>query len=410
MKERNYKQIISFTLFGFLIAILLFFGFLKLKVITVYPFSDRGFNYSLPQNATSSLIEGDFSIFWEALDLVKSKYYNPEIFKDEKVIYGAINGALQSLDDPYTVFLDEEDSKKFNEDLGGSFGGIGAEIGMKNNQILIIAPLKGAPAEKIGLKAGDQIIKINETSTLNMSVDKAVKLIRGTPGTIVKLTIFRDEWNSTKEFTIKREIIKIPTMEWKILDGNIAYVKMFNFYSNATVDFYNMMVKDVIPKAPRGLILDLRNNPGGFLDVAQNISGWFLKKGDVFVLEKVRSGETKKLYAYGNEALSRIPTVLIVNSGSASASEILAGALRDNRGIKIVGEQTFGKGSVQELNNLRNGSSLKITIAEWLTPKGEKINKIGLKPDFEIKAKEGDKTDVQLEKAIEVLKSIIKSK
>jgi carboxyl-terminal processing protease len=363
------------------------------------------------ENSTSTLLQGDFSLFWKSLEIVKRRYYDPSQFNDEKIIYGAINGALSSLGDPYTVFFSPEDSKKFNEDLTGSFGGIGAEIGMKNNQIVIVTPLKGAPAERAGLKPGDKIIKINDTFTLNMTVDQAVKMIRGEPGTEVTLEIFREEWNSTKTFTIKREIINIPTLDWKILNTTsskrIAYVQLYNFYAQAPSEFYKAGLA-ILTQNPDGMILDLRNNPGGYLDVAQEIAGWFLKRGDLFVVEKGRDNYTQKLYALGNQVFSRMPIVVLVNSGTASASEILAGALRDNRGVQIVGEQTFGKGSVQELVNLPNGSTLKITIAEWLTPKETVINKVGIKPDFEVKPTEEDikeKRDPQLEKALEIIQN-----
>jgi carboxyl-terminal processing protease len=363
------------------------------------------------ENSTSTLLQGDFSLFWKSLEIVKRRYYDPSQFNDEKIIYGAINGALSSLGDPYTVFFSPEDSKKFNEDLTGSFGGIGAEIGMKNNQIVIVTPLKGAPAERAGLKPGDKIIKINDTFTLNMTVDQAVKMIRGEPGTEVTLEIFREEWNSTKTFTIKREIINIPTLDWKILNTTsskrIAYVQLYNFYAQAPSEFYKAGLA-ILTQNPDGMILDLRNNPGGYLDVAQEIAGWFLKRGDLFVVEKGRDNYTQKLYALGNQVFSRMPIVVLVNSGTASASEILAGALRDNRGVQIVGEQTFGKGSVQELVNLPNGSTLKITIAEWFTPKETVINKVGIKPDFEVKPTEEDikeKRDPQLEKALEIIQN-----
>jgi len=364
------------------------------------------FFYTLPAKAQNSeLLKADFSLFWDALKVVKDKYYNPQVVNDQNIIYGAINGALGSLNDPYTVFFNPEESKKFNQDLSGSFGGIGAELGMKNNQLVIIAPLKNTPAEKAGLKAGDQIVKINDSFTTNITVDQAVKLIRGEVGTKVSLDILRNGWETPKTFTIVRELIKIPTLDWKMLNNNIAYVALYNFYSNASNDFFDAMFQ-ILLKNPKGLVLDLRNNPGGFLDIATNIAGWFVERGKVVVIEKGRNNYTQKLYAFGNEALLNVPTVVLVNNGTASAAEILAGALRDIRKIKIVGEQTFGKGSVQEIENLAGGASLKITIAEWLTPNGNVINKTGLKPDYEVKIDEKDvknNKDPQLEKAVEVL-------
>jgi len=398
------KNKILFALLGILLA-----GVIFLVGINIGQNSKINFFYTLPVNAQNAeLLKADFSLFWDALKVVKDKYYNPQAINDQNLVYGAINGALSSLNDPYTVFFNPDESKKFNEDLSGSFGGIGAELGMKNNQLVIIAPLKNTPAERSGLKAGDQIMKINNDFTTNITVDQAVKLIRGEIGTKVSLDIMRSGWEVPKTFTITRELIKIPTLDWKMLDGNIAYVALYNFYSNAPNDFYNAMLQ-ILPKNPKGLILDLRNNPGGFLDAATNIAGWFVKRGETVVIERGKNNNTQRLYAFGNEALLNLPTVVLVNGGTASAAEILAGALRDDRQIKLVGEQTFGKGSVQEIENLPMGSSLKVTIAEWLTPYGNTINKTGLKPDYEVKMEESDvknNRDPQLQKAEEILSSI----
>ncbi len=373
----------------------------------VSKYSDES-SYSVPANGTSSVLSGDFSLFWNAVQLMKDKFYNPPQINDQNIIYGAIKGAVGSLNDPYSAFFTPSDSAKFNEDLTGSFGGIGAEIGTKNNQIVVIAPLKDTPADKAGLRAGDEIFKIDDTLVTNdMTADDAVKLIRGDVGTTVKLLVMRDEWKEPKTFTLTRAVINVPTIDFKLLPGNIAYVQLYNFDANAGAEFYRVGLRMLTSNA-KGLILDLRDNPGGFLDVAQNIAGWFLKRGDVVVKEKFRGRGEQSLLAQGNEALLRMPTVLLVNGGSASASEILSGALRDDRRIKLVGKQTFGKGSVQEIEDLPDGSSMKISIAEWLTPDGAVINKIGLKPDYSVPLTDQDiqnKKDPQLDKAIEVLQS-----
>lgn len=365
-------------------------------------------SYSIPENGTSTILNGDFSLFWDAVKLVKDRFYDPSQIKDQDILYGAIKGAVGSLNDPYSVFFTPSESEKFSEDLTGSFGGIGAEIGTKNNQVVIIAPLKNTPAEKAGLRAGDAILKIDDTLvTSDMTAEDAVQLIRGDVGTTVKLLIMRNEWKEPKTITLTRAIINVPTIDFKMLPGNIAYVQLYNFDANAGAEFYNVGLQ-MLTSNTKGLILDLRDNPGGFLDVAQNIAGWFLKRGSTVVIEKFRGNGEQSLLAQGNEALLRMPTVLLVNGGSASASEILSGALRDDRGIKLVGEQTFGKGSVQEIENLPDGSSMKISIAEWLTPDGTTINKIGLKPDYVVPLTDQNiqnKQDPQLDKAIEVLKS-----
>ena len=389
------------------------------------------FGYQAGTNSPKRILAEDltdmnFGIFWEAWELLKKEHLKGAEAKDNNLVYGAIRGLVNSLNDPHTVFLPPEDSKKFEEDVNGSFGGIGAEIGIRNNQLVIVAPLKNTPAEKAGLKAGDKILAVGEKSTEGIDVNEAVKKIRGTAGTEVVLTIFRENWNAPKDIKIMRAVIEVPTIESKIIepgiagaesgqDGilviknkQIAHISLFAFNQNAPLAFYKEAIR-ILFGGVDGLILDLRNNPGGFLEVAANLAGWFLDRGEVIVTEKFRSGEEIVFRANGNGALKNLPTVILVNKGSASASEILAGALRAKRGIKIVGTQTFGKGTVQELRSLSDGSRIKLTIANWVLPDGTVIDEKGLKPDFEVEIKEeaekkDDKpADPQLEKAIEVL-------
>jgi len=362
-------------------------------------------------NITDSrqIINSDFSIFWKAVQLIKDKYYNIKDVKDQDLLYGAIRGVAGALGDPYSVFFKPSDAKKFAEDINGTFGGIGAEIGIRNNQLMIISPLKGNPAEAAGLKALDQILKIDDTLTNDLIIDEAVKLIRGEPGTQVKLLIFRNGWKEAKEFIITRQTIVVPTLDWEMKSGGILYIHLYNFNTNASPLFGEAVFSGML-KGARGMILDLRNNPGGFLEVAVDIAGWFLHRGDVVVQEKFQSGERKLLKANGNEVLAEAPMVILVNSGSASASEILAGALRDKRHLTIIGEKTFGKGTVQEVNDLEDGSALKVSIAEWLTPNGLEINKKGIEPDIEVKMTDDDvanNRDPQLDKALEVIRQML---
>ena len=350
-----------------------------------------------------SLIDADFNLFWEAVDLVKQKYVGIDEVQDQDLLYGAIQGALGSLDDPYSSFFDPAEAKKFEEDLSGSFGGIGAEIGLRGNVLTVISPLKGNPAEAAGIKAGDRILEINSTSTADMSVDRAVTLIRGKPGTEITLKIFREGWKDTQDFTFNRAIISLPTLDWEIKDENIGYIKIHNFNPKA-VALLREAADDLISKNIKGLVVDVRNNPGGYLDSAVQIAGYFMEPGEVVVKELERGKDPQALYSFGRPVFVSIPTVVLVNEGSASASEILAGAMRDNRDIKLVGQKTFGKGSVQEVEELNDGSTLKITIAEWVTPKDIKIHKKGLTPDFEIKMPEEGEDDPQLDKALELLK------
>lgn len=357
----------------------------------------------------------DFSLFWQAWDQIHKDYVKPKDLDNQKLIYGAISGMVNSINDPYTVFFDPKDAKTFLDDVNGSFEGVGIEIGIKNGQIQVISPLKGTPAQKAGILPGDKIMKINNILANSISIEKAVNLIRGPKGTYVTLTIARDNWKSTKDIKIKRGTIKIPSLDWKLIssktgkknkNGDIAYIDLYQFSEKANIDF-RKAANSILKSHANKIILDLRNNPGGYLETAQNIAGWFLKRGQVVVVEDFGKKQNKEIFkANGNSKFLNYPTVILINGGSASASEILASALRDNRGIKLIGEKSFGKGCVQELKNLRDGSSLKITVANWLTPKGVLISKKGLKPDVKIKMDENSykkNGDIQLKKAIEVI-------
>lgn len=376
--------------------------------------------------ASESQLGTSTELLWEVIDLAKEKYVHIDDVTEEDFLYGTIQGAVDALGDPYTTFFKPSDAKKFDEDIRGNFGGIGAEIGKKEGGLIVVAPLKDSPAEKIGLKAGDRIVEIDGTETGNLSVEEAVKIIRGEVGTVVKLLIMREGWGEPKEFKITRATIVIPTLDWKMVqakgesEANVAYIQLYQFNGNAASLFGNAATEALF-KGTKGIILDLRNNSGGYLDVALNIAGWFVEKGETVTKERFRSGKIQPLIARGNAALRNIPVVVLVNKGSASASEILAGALRDIRGAKLVGEKTFGKGSVQELEPLKDGSTLKISTAEWLTPNGDQIDKKGLEPDIIVsppadeKTKEGTKEgeepkDVQLEKALEVIAPMLGQK
>lgn len=350
----------------------------------------------------------DFSLFWEAWHALEENFVEPEKIDYQKMIYGAISGMTESLGDNYTVFMTPEDLKIFEEDVAGEFQGVGMEIGIREDQLTVIAPLEGTPAEKAGLRTGDKIIKIDDEETRELPLDIAVKYIRGPKGTEVTLTILREGWSEPKEFIIIRDVIEVPSLKWELLDGNIAYIKLYQFTQVARSDF-NRAALEILNSPAEKIILDLRNNGGGFLQVAQDIAGWFLEKGEVVTIEDAGSKEEPELYkTEGPSRLLPYPTVVLINEGSASASEILAGALRDNRGIKLIGETSFGKGSIQELEELSKGG-LKITIARWLTPKGELIADRGLEPDIEVEMTDEDyeqERDPQLDRAIEVIKEM----
>jgi len=351
----------------------------------------------------------DFSLFWDAWRIIEKKYVNRDDLNRQNMIYGAIAGLLKSLDDPYSVFMEPEESKKFIDDMGGSFEGIGAEVGIRKGVLTIIAPLEGMPAQKAGLKAGDKVLKIDDTLTADLTLDEAVSLIRGQKDTEVILLIMREEWEEVKEIKIIRDTIKIPIIKLEIKEDNIAYIQFYHFTENASREF-SKVVQEALSSQIKGIVLDLRNNPGGYLETSVDIASWFLPSGEVVVIEDFGNGQDNKYRSKGYGYLEDIPTVILINQGSASASEILAGALRDIKGIQIVGQKSFGKGSVQQLEKLKGGASIKITVAKWLTPTGLSICEEGITPDIEVELTEEDISemrDPQLDKALELLKEEI---
>jgi len=355
-------------------------------------------------------VEGaDLSLFWKTWRTLDDKFVDKGKIDREKMVYGAIEGMVKALDDPYTSFFNPEDSKQFLEDANGSFEGVGMEIGIKKGALQVVSPIENSPAQAAGIRAEDIIVKIDGKSTADMTTDEAVDLIRGVKGTEVTLAIYREEWQETRDIKLVRDVIKVPSLKMEIKDGGIAYIELFQFTEQANDDFRAAAV-DIINSGAKRIVLDLRNNPGGYLTVSQDIAGWFLKKGQVVTHED--SGDERATQDYlseGPSLLEKYPVVVLINGGSASASEILAGALRDNRGIKLVGTKSFGKGSVQQMVPFSDGSSLKVTIAKWLTPNGSQISEIGLAPDYEVQitaADEEAKKDPQLDKAIEIVKEL----
>lgn len=362
------------------------------------------------QKPPQELEKVDFNLFWEAWSKLEEKYVDRDKVKRENFVYGAISGLARSLKDPYTEFLPPPETKQFQEDIKGSFGGIGAEIGIRKEVLTIIAPLKGNPAEKAGLKAGDKIVKIDDTATGDLALDEAVRLIRGEAGTKVRLTILREGVERSKEYTLTRAIIKIQVLTTEARPDGIFVVKLNHFTETAAFEF-RKAVQEFFNSGSKKIILDVRNNPGGFLVVAVDIASWWIPPGEIVARERF-ADEKEELYrSSGYRLLENVPTIILVNEGSASASEIVAGALRDHRGIKMVGVKTFGKGSVQEVVQLPKNSSLKVTIAKWLTPKGSEIDNKGLEPDVKVeipeKPKEGEEDkDWIMEKGLEVLRGL----
>jgi len=357
------------------------------------------------QNPESNARNVDFQLFWDVWDTLKQKYVKKDSLKEQDLFYGAIRGMVAAAGDPYTVFLDPKESKVFADDLAGTFEGIGAEIGIKKERLLIIAPLPDSPAEKAGLRAGDRILAINGTTTLGMSVDEAVNKIRGAKDTVVVLTINHSGEDSVKEIKITRGVIIVKSVKTSMAKNGLYTITVTSF-NDDTETLFNKAVDDIVVKKPKGIILDLRNNPGGYLSVAVSMAGNWLDKGKVVVSEKFGDGKSDEYPAAGLARLKGIPTIILVNQGSASASEIVSGALQDYNVAKLVGNQTFGKGSVQVLDKLNDGSSLKVTIAQWMTPKGINISEKGVTPDVVVDFKSEDyqnNKDPQMDKAIELL-------
>ena len=349
----------------------------------------------------------DFALFWRVWDILKEKYVDSSKLDAQKLFYGAIKGMLAATGDPYTNFFDPDENKKFNEDITGSFEGIGAEIGMKGGVLTIIAPLEGTPAEKAGLRAGDKIVKIGDKSTSDMTIDEAIDLLHGKKGTDVKMTIFREGEQDTREITITRDVINVKSVKFEEKEGGIAYVKISRF-GETTFKEFSVAMNEAKSQGDKGIIIDLRNDPGGYLETAVEIGSKMLPKGNIVVMEEDKDGKRNQLLAKGGDEFSGIKTVVLINEGSASASEILAGALRENRdNVTLVGKKSYGKGSVQELVKLTQGTSMKVTVAHWLTPKGNQINEKGIEPDVKVDLTPDDynnSKDPQLDKALEIVK------
>lgn len=349
----------------------------------------------------------DLSSFWKVWDTIDKKYPHAEKISNQERVYGAISGLVNSLEDPYSVFFTPEEKKMFEEEVSGNFSGIGVEVGIKDKILTVIAPLKNTPGYKAGLKSGDKILKIDKKITTDLSIEEAIKLIRGEKGTKVILTIFREENKKPEEITIIRDVINIPTLDTENRNDGIFVIKLYNFSQNSANLFRKSMEEFYNSKKDK-LILDLRGNPGGYLEQAVDIASWFLPQGKTIVIEDYGDNQKKdkfrsKGYNIFNDSLK---FVILIDEGSASASEILAGAMQDYNRAKLVGEKSFGKGSVQEVVNITPDTSLKITVAKWLTPNGNSISEKGLKPDYEVIYKEKDeknKEDSQMQKAIELL-------
>lgn len=355
--------------------------------------------------------EADLKEFWKVWNLLDEKFAmssSSEAITTEEKINGAIKGLVRTYGDPYTVYLPADDAAMFEDDISGNFSGVGMEVGMREGLITVISPLQNTPADKAGVKSGDKIVKIDGQSTENMSIDQAVRLIRGEANTTVTLTLYRKSEPDFIEIPVVRANINIPTVDTEI-KGDVFIISLYSFNAVAEEKMQEAM-QEYIDSGLTKLVLDLRGNPGGFLQSAVSIASYFLPAGKVVVQEGFGDGSEDKLYRSSSRSLGKnIPKemVILIDGGSASASEILAGALREHGVATLMGDTTFGKGSVQELIALPSKASLKVTIARWFTPEGKSISEGGLNPDIFVKQEEKDTNaniDSQLEAAIEWLR------
>jgi carboxyl-terminal processing protease len=377
-----------------------------------------------------SLMHGDFSLFWVVLDKLESNYYDKKAIDPLKIINGAISGMVSSLDDPYTLYLPPQQNTNFKQGLAGKFEGIGAELGVKGKDVIVVAPLDGSPAQKAGIKAGDMVIKVNDDYISGWSLNQVVDKIRGPKGTEVALTILHKGEEQPAVIKIVRDTITVKSLTtWTkkvkdveainkktpvlsgAADDKVVYIRLSQFGDSTNAEWLNIansvdrQLK--ADKSIKGVVFDLRNNPGGYLTDAVYIASEFVKDGAA-VMQEDKNGQRTGYPVSGKGILTDVPIVVLINKGSASASEIVAGSLRDHKRATLVGETSFGKGTIQEAEDLGGGAGLHVTIAKWLTPNGTWVgngkNGSGLEPDIKVDLDKKDVShDIQLEKAIEEL-------
>lgn len=341
----------------------------------------------------------DFSLFWEVADDLRNKYFGDINAQD--MLYGSIKGLVAALGDPYTIFADPAENSQFFDTLNGSYEGIGVELDVVDGRLIVLTPLKGSPAEAAGLKTLDEIAAVDGKSIVGMTFAEVLGAIKGPAGSQVTLTVNREGVKEPLVLKITRQTIKRDSVSVEIGEDKIAVIKITRFATDTDAGF-KLAVNKVIAEGAKGVVLDLRNNPGGFLDSGVKVANEFLKSG-VIVEERMKSGEKTSFSADGGGRLTELQVVVLVNGGSASAAEIVAGALQDNGRARIVGEPTYGKGSVQEVEEFSDGSALRVTVGKWYTPKGGSINDAGIRPDKEVLLTGKETTDVQLTEAKKLL-------
>ncbi|HEY5601056.1 MAG TPA: S41 family peptidase [Patescibacteria group bacterium] len=414
MEEKNTseKSIKAKIFFWVILVAVVFFGF-------GYQFGIRNFQakvanykpiFSISSKDPPAQFEKvDFSPFWQVWDVMFEKYIDRSKIDPNVLVNGAISGMVKALGDPYTAYLTNEENSAVKEDLSGSYEGVGIQLGFKDKQLVVIAPLKSSPAETAGVLPGDEILKIDGEETIDISLPEAVKKIRGKAGTKVVLNLKRAEKDAYDlELTRANIEVKSVVLEYREIDGQkVAIIKLSRF-GEQTQSEWDGAVEQIQSDGVKAIILDVRNNPGGFLTAAIEIASDFVS-GRV-VGQEVAGGAREFYPATKQARLAKIPTVVLINQGSASASEIVAGALQDRGKAKLIGEKSFGKGTIQDVVDFESGSGVHVTIAKWLLPSGESIDKIGLKPDIEVKISEEDQTngkDPQLDRAQQEIEKII---
>jgi carboxyl-terminal processing protease len=405
--NNQFKKTLFTIVLSLGVGIIIGFYLMPAKVASdkVAPSFSSAENISQVQNAD----EKDLSLFWEVWEKVEEVHADPEIFEEKKMVYGAIRGMIESIGDPYTVFMDPEESTEFLRDLDGQLSGIGAEIDKRDDDLIVVTPIKNSPAQKAGLMAGDVILAIDDEPVFGLNIFEAVRRIRGEKGTSVKLTIRRESEPQALDLEIVRNLIKIDSVEIEMIDG-IAHLSIHQFTEETIYEFRTAIERLKSEKA-KALVLDLRFNGGGYLDSAVDILSELIAGEKVAVKIESRIKENNEIaYVSGQASLPDLPLVVLINEGSASASEIVAGAIQDYKRGAVFGVQSFGKGSVQEvINGFKDGSTLRATVAKWLTPDGRSIDKEGIVPDKVVEWGDFEKTegkiDPQLQAAIDYLRS-----
>lgn len=376
-----------------------------------YKIEPNGYIVSISREVPKENKNLNFDLFWRVWDTIHANYFDKSKIDESQLVWGAIKGMVAAVGDPYTVFLTPEENRITQEDLSGNFEGVGIQIGFKGSQLAVVAPLLGSPAEEAGIKAGDIIAGIKdeekdiERGTVGITLPDAVGLIRGPAGSVVTLSLLREGDDRPIIVNLTRREINVPsvTLEFVGENKNIAHLRVLKF-GGETRDEWDAAVLSVLTKQDlKGVIVDLRNNPGGYLQGAVELGGEFLQKGDLVVSEEYSNGTRDDYLVESTGRLTRDSVVVLINGGSASASEILAGALRDKRNFPLVGEKSFGKGTVQEAKQLEEEVGLHITVARWLTPSGVWVNGEGLTPDYQVEDNPETSQDEQLAKALEVI-------